>query len=99
MWKLTEDRQSNEQKDTVVLLRRHLHLYLNTYTSLWVGRGVAKVMLLQGTAVMVKICRNNYVQCVRKCKMHTLNFQAYKVRVGQSDAGLTSVYVHARACV
>ena len=86
MWTLTEERKGNEQKDTVMLLRRKAHerehyLYLNTDTSLCVGRGGVKVTLLQRTAVMVEILRNTYLQCVRKCKMYVLKFQTYKVRV------------------
>jgi hypothetical protein len=48
---------------------------------------------------MVKILRNTYVQCVRKCKVRALKFQAYKLRVLTSlMLALHQSNVHASAC-
>jgi hypothetical protein len=59
--------------------------------------GGAKVILLKGTAVIVKSLRNTYLNCVRKCKMHALSFKHIKYLSDKSDAGFRSVCVHARA--
>ena len=85
MWILTEERQSNEQKDTVILLRGQVHerehyLYLNIDTSLYVGRGGCEFHVsTRNCSYGEKLAK--YLQSVRKCKMHILKLQACKVRV------------------
>jgi hypothetical protein len=95
----TDGRQTKQRTE------RHSNITANLnitciLTQILVGGG-AKFMLLQGTAVVVKILRNTYVQCVRKCKMHVLKFQAFIVCVWQVWCWLymsVRAYVRARVC-